>query len=88
MPDYPDIPPGVRSFDARRFRRNKRNRDLANEARQAAERLREAEKSKRALADALAESHRKVLEFQARKTIFDRVRLFFARRLGALRNKG
>ena len=79
MPDYPDVPPGVQMFNPRRFRRHARNRALASHAQKANERMRDAEKAKQALANALSNSQRKVRELEMRKTLWGRARLFFAR---------
>ena len=60
--DYPEIPPGVQSFDARRFRRHYRKQFAASEISRMKEEKRVAEAEKKALLKALHNEQRKARE--------------------------
>lgn len=84
--DYPDIPPGVQSFDARRFRRHYRKQFAASEIQRMKEEKRVSEAEKKALLRALHNEQRKVREATEKgeekrgKGIAARVKSFFSRR--------
>ncbi len=77
--DYPDLPPGVKIFDPRRFKRHARKQGMLSEIINRERRAKEAEAKAHRLAETLAKRQGEGEEERRRRTFLGRVEAFLSR---------
>jgi len=85
--DCPEVPPGVKYFDPRRFRRHARKQAMFRLLREKDRKLQDAEQSRRALANLISQREQEAARSKKKLTIMGKIRAFLGR-FRTARNKG